>query len=180
MIDVIHTAVGLAGTAILLKIVTDTFTRHKLINKGLIDEKVKYLFTQQQAAQPLSSMKWGMVLVAIGLALLLKQFWPGYVADDDIQALLSGHHLVVAPYRSATQSGIAPLAFAVGRPVVTTRVGSLAEVVIDGVTGTLAPGRHQTVWDGRDRSGRAAAAGVYFVRLTGEGKSLTAKMVLAK
>jgi len=64
---------------------------------------------------------------------------PGYVADEDIQALLGGHHLVVAPYRSATQSGIAPLAFAVGRPVVTTRVGSLAEVVIDGVTGTLAP-----------------------------------------
>ncbi len=88
MIDVIHTAVGLAGTAILLKIVTDTFTRHKLINKGLIDEKVKYLFTQQQAAQPLSSMKWGMVLVAIGLALLLKQFWPGYVADETMFGLM--------------------------------------------------------------------------------------------
>jgi hypothetical protein len=53
-------------------------------------------------------------------------------------------------------------------------------LVQDLVTGTLAPGRHQTVWDGRDRSGRAAAAGVYFVRMTGEGKSLTAKMVLAK
>jgi len=53
-------------------------------------------------------------------------------------------------------------------------------LVQDLVTGTLASGRHQAVWDGRDRSGRAAAAGVYFVRLTGEGKSLTAKMVLAK
>jgi len=53
-------------------------------------------------------------------------------------------------------------------------------LVQDLVTGTLAPGRHQTVWDGRDRGGRAAAAGVYFVRMTGEGKSLTAKMVLAK
>ena len=53
-------------------------------------------------------------------------------------------------------------------------------LVQDLVTGTLAPGRHQAVWDGHDRSGRAAAAGVYFVRMTGEGKALTAKMVLAK
>ncbi|MEN8006503.1 MAG: C1 family peptidase [Candidatus Krumholzibacteriota bacterium] len=48
------------------------------------------------------------------------------------------------------------------------------------VTGTLVPGRHSEVWDGRDRSGHAAAAGVYFVRMTGEGRSLTRKMVLAK
>jgi predicted outer membrane repeat protein len=53
-------------------------------------------------------------------------------------------------------------------------------LVQDLVTGTLAPGRHQAVWDGRDRNGRAAAAGIYFVRMTGEGKALTAKMVLAK
>jgi len=48
------------------------------------------------------------------------------------------------------------------------------------VAGTMAPGRHQAVWDGRDRDGRAAAAGIYFVLMTGEGKSLTSKMVLAK
>ena len=53
-------------------------------------------------------------------------------------------------------------------------------LVQDLVTGTLAPGRHTAVWDGHDRSGRAAAAGVYFVHMTGEGKALTAKMVLAK
>jgi len=53
-------------------------------------------------------------------------------------------------------------------------------LVQDLVAGILAPGRHQTVWDGRDRSGRSAAAGIYFVRMTGEGKALTAKMVLAK
>ena len=53
-------------------------------------------------------------------------------------------------------------------------------LVRDLVTGSMEPGRHHTVWDGRDRSGRTAAAGVYFVRMTGDGKSLTRKMVLAK
>ena len=53
-------------------------------------------------------------------------------------------------------------------------------LVRDLVSERLEPGRHHAVWDGRDRSGRAAAAGVYFVRMTGEGNSLTQKMVLAK
>lgn len=48
------------------------------------------------------------------------------------------------------------------------------------VSGELAAGSHEVVWDGRDDGGRAAAAGVYFVRMTAGGKSLTKKMVLAK
>jgi len=43
-----------------------------------------------------------------------------------------------------------------------------------------APGFHDTTWDGRDRTGKALASGVYFVRLaTGEGVS-TGKLVLSK
>lgn len=60
-----------------------------------------------------------------------------YVPDDELASLLASHHLVVAPYRSATQSGIVPLAFAAGRPVVATSVGGLAEVVSDQVNGVL-------------------------------------------
>lgn len=60
-----------------------------------------------------------------------------YVSDDEVAALLAAHHIVVAPYRSATQSGIVPLAFAAGRPVVATAVGGLPECVADGETGRL-------------------------------------------
>lgn len=62
-----------------------------------------------------------------------------YVPDEELSSLLASHHLVVVPYKSATQSGIVPLAFAAGRPVVATNVGGLAEAVSDRVNGILCP-----------------------------------------
>lgn len=62
-----------------------------------------------------------------------------YVGDDEISTILGRHHVVVLPYRTATQSGIVPLAQAAGRPVVATEVGGLAAQVRDGITGRLVP-----------------------------------------
>jgi glycosyltransferase involved in cell wall biosynthesis len=64
---------------------------------------------------------------------------PGYSPDDEVRSLLASHHLIVTPYRTATQSGIVPLAFAAGRPVVSTDTGGLGEQVVEGVSGSLAP-----------------------------------------
>ncbi|MEX2315988.1 MAG: glycosyltransferase family 4 protein [Pirellulales bacterium] len=47
--------------------------------------------------------------------------------------------VVVLPYITATQSGVIPLAYAYGKPVVATNVGALCEAVEDGVTGRLVP-----------------------------------------
>jgi glycosyltransferase involved in cell wall biosynthesis len=52
---------------------------------------------------------------------------PGYAPDDVVNDLLAQHHLVIAPYRHATQSGIVPLAHAADRTVVITPVPSLVE-----------------------------------------------------
>ena len=43
------------------------------------------------------------------------------------------------PYVSATQSGVAQIAFHFGRPVITTDVGGLAEAVPDGIVGLVVP-----------------------------------------
>jgi len=41
-------------------------------------------------------------------------------------------------------------------------------------------GRHTLTWDGRDRRGNRAAAGVYFVRYEAAGKSMTEKVLALK
>jgi hypothetical protein len=45
--------------------------------------------------------------------------------------------------------------------------------------GVLAPGRHETTWDGKT-GGRAAPAGVYFVRLRSAGVDLSRRLVLVR
>ena len=45
---------------------------------------------------------------------------------------------------------------------------------------TVAAGRHEVVWNGRDTAGRAVAAGVYFCRLDAGGYSQTVRMALVK
>jgi len=48
------------------------------------------------------------------------------------------------------------------------------------LAGTHDAGRHQVVWDGRDRGGRLAAAGVYLARLEAAGRVETRKLALIK
>jgi len=60
-----------------------------------------------------------------------------YVANEEVALYFSAADLVVLPYISATQSAVIPIAYSFDRPVVTTRVGGLPEVVIDGKTGFL-------------------------------------------
>ena len=62
-----------------------------------------------------------------------------YLKDDEVEAVFRAADLVVLPYRSATQSGVTHVAYALGVPVITTDVGGLAETVTDGVTGLVVP-----------------------------------------
>lgn len=64
---------------------------------------------------------------------------PGYVPDADLRKLLGEADLMVAPYRSATQSGAVEMAFGAGVPVVASAVGGLANQVDHGRNGLLVP-----------------------------------------
>ncbi len=61
----------------------------------------------------------------------------GWVAEDDVSSLLAACDLVVLPYRSGSQSAVAPKVLAHGVPVLSTAVGGLAEVIRPGVNGML-------------------------------------------
>ncbi len=62
-----------------------------------------------------------------------------YVPDDEVEALFKAADVVVLPYRSATQSGVSHVAYALGVPVITTDVGGLSETVVPGETGLVVP-----------------------------------------
>jgi glycosyltransferase involved in cell wall biosynthesis len=47
--------------------------------------------------------------------------------------------VVVLPYIDASQSGVIPTAYGFKKPVVVTNVGSIPEIVDDGVTGFIVP-----------------------------------------
>jgi len=64
-----------------------------------------------------------------------------YVPNEELGQYFDLADVVVLPYISATQSGVVQLAFGFGKPVITTRVGGLHEVVHDGVNGLLVPPR---------------------------------------
>lgn len=46
--------------------------------------------------------------------------------------------------------------------------------------GSLGPGHHRLAWDGKDSRGSPAASGIYFYRLSVDGRSYTRKMSLQK
>ena len=62
---------------------------------------------------------------------------PGYLSSDQVPALFAAADALVLPYRTATSSQNAWIAFEHGIPVISTRAGSLADQVVDGVDGIL-------------------------------------------
>lgn len=69
-----------------------------------------------------------------------------YVPNEDVGRYFAACDVVVLPYVSATGSGIAQLAYGFEKPVISTRTGSLGEIVIDGKTGFLAePGDSESL-----------------------------------
>ncbi len=62
-----------------------------------------------------------------------------YIPDDEVEALFRAADVAVLPYRSATQSGVTHVAYALGVPVIATRVGGITETVREGETGLTCP-----------------------------------------
>lgn len=94
-----------------------------------------------------------------------------YVPNEQLGPFFDLADVVVLPYVSATQSGVVQLAFGFGKPVITTRVGGLFEVVQDGVNGLIVPPQ--------DEQALAAAIVRYFGERLGERMAASVRQAAA-
>lgn len=65
-----------------------------------------------------------------------------YLSNQEVVEQFTKANVVVLPYIEGTQSGVAAYAIGLNRPVVVTRVGSIPDMVEDGVTGDIVEARN--------------------------------------
>ena len=61
-----------------------------------------------------------------------------FIADSEVKYYLCAADVVVQPYRSATQSGVTPLAYHFEKPMIVTNVGGLPSMVPEDKVGLIA------------------------------------------
>jgi glycosyltransferase involved in cell wall biosynthesis len=62
-----------------------------------------------------------------------------YIRNEEVSVYFSAADVVVLPYVGVTQSAVVQLAYAFGKPVITTAVGDLPDIVLHHKTGWIVP-----------------------------------------
>lgn len=81
-----------------IKIVSDNKTKRIIIEKGKIDENARLLFQNMRDKRGTSALKWGLVLVGIGLAVFIGMLVPYHLTREITVAamfILAGAGLLI-------------------------------------------------------------------------------------
>ncbi|MGC8863048.1 MAG: glycosyltransferase family 4 protein [Armatimonadota bacterium] len=65
-----------------------------------------------------------------------------YLQDEEVKEAVATHGVLILPYTSATQSGVAAIALGNGLPCIATNVGALPEQVVHNRNGIIVPPRN--------------------------------------
>lgn len=90
LIPIVVVPVIFFSFAYVVRIISDNGVRRRLVEKGIVDENVQHLFAAQYSEYLPNSLKWGMVLIAIGVAVLVGQLVPSSVKDEATIAAMFG------------------------------------------------------------------------------------------
>ena len=58
------------------KVLSDNWTKRKLIEARVSDDVIRTLFRKESDPEMFAALKWGIVLVALGLGLIVSQYRP--------------------------------------------------------------------------------------------------------
>jgi glycosyltransferase involved in cell wall biosynthesis len=61
----------------------------------------------------------------------------GFIDDTEVKYFICAGDCIIQPYRSATQSGVTPVAYHFEVPMIVTNVGGLPQMVPDGIAGIV-------------------------------------------
>ncbi|HEY0298826.1 MAG TPA: glycosyltransferase, partial [Arachidicoccus sp.] len=123
-----------------MKILTDkSKTQNIILPKLLVagefyEEKEKYLSLIKE--------------LGIESQLILKT---DFIADSEVRYYLSAADFVIQPYRSATQSGVTPLAYHFEKPMLVTNVGGLPDMVANEKAGVVTEANETSIAQGIER-----------------------------
>lgn len=67
-----------------VKAFADYRLKKKIVEQGLVDDKLKHLFKGMEEHGPLSSLKWGLLSIAVGVGLFVGYQMPDYRYDPEI------------------------------------------------------------------------------------------------
>jgi hypothetical protein len=87
MVPIIIVPVIFFSFVAIVRIISDNSLRRKIIDKGLAGENIKQLANVGYTSRPLSSIKWGMALVGIGLAFMIPEVF-GRIQDETMVGLM--------------------------------------------------------------------------------------------
>ncbi|HOP07684.1 MAG TPA: hypothetical protein PLF13_10375 [candidate division Zixibacteria bacterium] len=71
-----------------VKLVLDYKVKKQLIERDKVNENVKFLYHETPDARILSNVKWGMILIGIGVAALLSWWFPRYISEEGTVGLM--------------------------------------------------------------------------------------------
>jgi len=94
--EVLQMLIVFGSIAFIIKTFLDYSMRKKLIEKGLVDSNVKHLF--RYGGPTSTSLKWGMMLIGIGAAVIVGRLVPYRIQDEvtiSLMFILAGLALVI-------------------------------------------------------------------------------------
>jgi hypothetical protein len=84
-------AVGIAffiTIILIVKTVFDSRTKRQLIEKGVVDDKLRSLFEESPELRVLSVLKWAFVLIGVGLGILAGRLAPPELVREYMMAAM--------------------------------------------------------------------------------------------